>query len=201
VIGLDAEGTRDLVTHSQTGLLLPYPAGYTSWPSALKNTSSPTFKTSATAYAALLSQVTLDHALRESMGKKGSTEGIEGFTWWDAMERCVDGYRESMRISRKAAVKVGATASGGDAGASGGGVEGNKVGRVSRVLSRGLAHRDSKRPDLRETIWHLSELAVLSAIPCPGAFRAALLPSHSAHPGSEETEEFALGCRWYWNKG
>jgi len=81
------------------------------------------------------------------MAQKGYTEGTEGFTWWDAMERCVDGYRESMRISR-------------GAGSSAREEDGSRIGRVNRVLSRGLAHRDSKRPDTRETIWHLSESRV-----------------------------------------
>lgn len=110
VVGLDAEGTRDLVTHQSTGLLLSPPHAHSSdysnkestsipWPRAC-NTSSPYFKTLAKEYAKLLAEVVLDHQKRKEMGERGSTEGIGGRTWWDAMEKCVDSYREAMRIAR-----------------------------------------------------------------------------------------------------
>jgi len=96
------------------------------------------------------------------MGQRGCTEGTKGFTWWDAMERCVDGYRESMRISRKAAsVSAEEALEGAEA-------EGKKIGRMNRVLSSSLAHRDAKRPDTRETIWHLSELHLEAHAPTDG---------------------------------
>lgn len=96
VVGLDAEGTRDLVTHQSTGLLLSPPHAHSSdysnkesnsipWPRAC-NTSSPYFKTLAKEYAKLLAEVVLDHQKRKEMGERGSTEGIGGRTWWDAME-------------------------------------------------------------------------------------------------------------------
>lgn len=78
------------------------------------------------------------------------------------MEKCVDGYRESMRISRKAA---SGSAEGALEGAE---AEGKKIGRMNRVLSRSLAHRDAKRPDTRETIWHLSELHLEAHAPTDG---------------------------------
>jgi len=145
VVGLDAEGTRDLVTPtgpSQTGLLLPLPASCTSWPAALKKNTSPAFAESAEHYAKLLAQVVLDHGLRARMGRVASTEGIKGFTWWDAMERCVDGYREAMSLSSPPEPA--------------GVVAARPISTVNRVVSRTLAHRDAKRPDPRETIWHLS---------------------------------------------
>lgn len=96
VVGLDAEGTRDLVTHQSTGLLLSPPHAHSSdyskkgptsilWPKAC-NTSSPYFQTLAKEYAKLLAEVVLDHQKRKEMGQRGSTEGIAGRTWWDAME-------------------------------------------------------------------------------------------------------------------
>ncbi|ODN78047.1 hypothetical protein L202_05129 [Cryptococcus amylolentus CBS 6039] len=107
VVGLDAEGTRDLVQHSSTGFLLPLnpsPAAPTAqpltWPTA-SNPSSPHFNHLAEEYAKLLLEAATDHGKRREMGRVGSTRGIEGRTWWDAMESCVDGYREAMRIARQ----------------------------------------------------------------------------------------------------
>ncbi|KIR59176.1 hypothetical protein I314_05162 [Cryptococcus bacillisporus CA1873] len=110
VVGLDAEGTRDLVTHRTTGLLLSPPHSHSPghskqestsipWPKAC-STSSPHFQTVSKEYAKLLAEVVLDHQKRKEMGQRGSTEGITGRTWWDAMEKCVDSYREAMRIAR-----------------------------------------------------------------------------------------------------
>ncbi|TYJ55006.1 hypothetical protein B9479_004317 [Cryptococcus floricola] len=107
VVGLDAEGTRDLVQHSSTGFLLPLnpcPSAPTAqpltWPTA-SNPSSPHFNHLAEEYAKLLLEAATDHGKRREMGRVGSTSGIEGRTWWDAMESCVDGYREAMRIARQ----------------------------------------------------------------------------------------------------
>lgn len=96
VVGLDAEGTRDLVTHQTTGLLLSPPHSHSPghskeestsipWPKAC-STSSPHFQTLSKEYAELLAEVVLDHQKRKEMGQRGSTEGITGRTWWDAME-------------------------------------------------------------------------------------------------------------------
>lgn len=159
MVGLDAEGTRDLVQDAQTGLLLRLPPNASSWPTTLKNPSAPLFDQCALEYAKLLAQSVTDHSLRTSMGQTASTEGIKGFTWWDAMESCVDGYRESIRVTM-AKTSVPAidteernTMEEGDEEVKG---EGGKISRVNRVVSRRLAHRDAKRPDTRETIWHLS---------------------------------------------
>ncbi|KAK6905999.1 hypothetical protein I204_08513 [Kwoniella mangroviensis CBS 8886] len=99
VVGLDAEGTRDLVTHDQTGLLLSLPTKETTWPHACKS-DSPYFQELSSSYAEMISTLVMDGKRRREIGRRGSTEGIKGYTWWDAMEACVDGYRESMRISR-----------------------------------------------------------------------------------------------------
>ncbi|OCF32827.1 hypothetical protein I316_05463 [Kwoniella heveanensis BCC8398] len=111
VVGLDAEGTRDLVSHEATGLLLSHPASDLDrhgnrkeqpglhWPDAC-NPSSKYFDGLARQYADLLMRLCQDVQLRRTMGKRASTEGIKGYTWWDAMEACVDGYRESMRMAR-----------------------------------------------------------------------------------------------------
>lgn len=83
VVGLDAEGTRDLVTHAQTGLLLPQPP--CDWSTACQRSSSH-FRSLAQEYAGLLSRSCTDHHEREAMSRSASTEGVKGYTWWDAME-------------------------------------------------------------------------------------------------------------------
>ena len=85
VIGLDAEGTRDLVTNEKTGYLLPQPP--CDWSTACQR-SSPHFRQLATHYAQLLTKACGSHGAREEMGRRASTEGIKGYTWWDAMEVC-----------------------------------------------------------------------------------------------------------------
>ncbi|KAK8866179.1 hypothetical protein IAR55_001330 [Kwoniella newhampshirensis] len=111
VVGLDAEGTRDLVSHTSTGLLLSLTSTTPSatsltWATACKP-DFPHFDELAKGYAELLSRVVMDATMRKEMGQRGSTEGIKRYTWWDAMEHCVDGYRESVRITRsRRAVQV-----------------------------------------------------------------------------------------------
>lgn len=153
VVGLDAEGTRDLVQDTQTGLLLPLPSTSVTWPTTLKNPSTAIFDTCAVEYAKLLARAVTDHDLRTAMGQRAATEGIKGFTWWDAMESCVDGYRESIRIHRHSNSSEKAAVAGAEEEGEG---KTSRVNRMNRVVSRSLAHRDAKRPDTRETIWHLS---------------------------------------------
>lgn len=83
VVGLDAEGTRDLVTHGQTGLLLDQPD--LEWSTACQR-ASPQSQSLARQYATLLTRACTDHAEREKMGHRACTQGIKGYTWWDAME-------------------------------------------------------------------------------------------------------------------
>jgi hypothetical protein len=93
VVGLDAEGTRDLVSHARTGLLLPLPHKAVTgenpsrtWPTICRDHSTEIFAECAEGYASLLGQAVLDHDARRGMGTTASTEGIVGYTWWDAME-------------------------------------------------------------------------------------------------------------------
>jgi hypothetical protein len=85
VVGLDAEGTRDLVTDTKTGYLLPQPP--CDWSTACQR-SSPHFRQLASHYGSLLTKACEKHGDREEMGLRASTDGIEGYTWWDAMEVC-----------------------------------------------------------------------------------------------------------------
>ncbi|WWC58886.1 uncharacterized protein I303_101431 [Kwoniella dejecticola CBS 10117] len=108
VVGLDAEGTRDLVQHDKTGQLLPLPQTKTevTWAQVCKPDST-YFEGISIEYAQLICNLVVNPKLRKEMSRRGSTEGISGYTWWDAMEACVEGYRESMRISRsKRSVEV-----------------------------------------------------------------------------------------------
>jgi glycosyltransferase involved in cell wall biosynthesis len=93
VVGLDAEGTRDLVQHCETGYLLSVPSSAMSasnpsrtWPLICRDTATPIFDECAENYAGLLARAICEHDQRRIMGDKGSTEGIKGYTWWDAME-------------------------------------------------------------------------------------------------------------------
>ncbi|WVQ76957.1 hypothetical protein IAR50_006636 [Cryptococcus sp. DSM 104548] len=158
VVGLDAEGTRDLVQHSSTGFLLPLtPSPSASvthpltWPTAC-HLSSPHFDHLAMEYAKLLAGVTIDHGKRREMGRIASTKGIEGRTWWDAMESCVDGYRESIRIARQRRslnIITPPLDSDGSAGALMPPVSSNHPKKVSavvnRVVSRRLAYEDQEQ--------------------------------------------------------
>lgn len=189
VIGLDAEGTRDLVSHGETGLLLSPPGGK-SWPSICRNTSSPAFDSCIEGYAALLTRATTKHSERAAMGQKACTEGIRGFTWWDAMEACVDGYRESMRTARQQRKereleeKMSRTP---------------RISRVNRALSKRLAHDGEwsasaaaplprrRLVDTSETLWHLKNLAkVLVAVWALYYIWSGHLASHGREPSWTE---------------
>ncbi|TXT10662.1 hypothetical protein VHUM_02167 [Vanrija humicola] len=196
VIGLDAEGTRDLVQHDETGLLLPLPSDAVvkqnlsrTWPTICRNTNHPLFSTCADNYAALLAKAATQHTLRTAMSARACTEGIKGFTWWDAMERCVDGYRESMRIARAARqvnITIPDRESDSEAAAPVPTSSSPRISRVNRALSNRLANRLSPaelapgtrvevlaaRPrrrrvasllgaksDTAETLWHLKTVA------------------------------------------
>jgi len=117
VVGLDAEGTRDLIVHSRTGLLLEkppptlstsaFPKNTTSigihaheWSHILASPKSPSYAHCIDAYAALIGLVTSDLTLRTIMGNRASTEGTVGRTWHEAMETMVDCYREAIESSR-----------------------------------------------------------------------------------------------------
>ena len=115
VIGLDAEGTRDLVMHECTGLLLPLPTvpvssaptpgldgrSKNAWPAVCRDQSSPLFVSCAERYAGLLARAACNTAERKAMGERAGREGIEGYTWWDAMEVRVSPSSCNLRIVRK----------------------------------------------------------------------------------------------------
>ncbi|WWC86532.1 uncharacterized protein L201_001409 [Kwoniella dendrophila CBS 6074] len=159
VIGLDAEGTRDLVTHDKTGLLLSLPASTCSdqfpttgltWAQVCKP-DSPFFECLSSRYAELISKVVIDVKLRKQMSRRGSTEGIKGYTWWDAMEACVDGYRESIRISRtKRSIQViphsPSSLDEEQAILTPAPKQRRGLRLVSRVVSRRLAYKEPHRP-------------------------------------------------------
>ncbi|WWD17615.1 hypothetical protein CI109_102056 [Kwoniella shandongensis] len=147
VVGLDAEGTRDLVSHGSTGLLLPLDSSESlTWATACQPDSTH-FDRLAKGYAELLARVVADAKMRKEMSKRGSTEGIKGYTWWDAMERCVDGYRESIRIARsRRAVQViqhspGESSSSSET-AQTSAVRPRRISIVNRVVSRRLGPKD-----------------------------------------------------------
>lgn len=132
------------------------------------------------------------------MGDKGSTEGIVGYTWWDAMEvgfhifrlrrsadtkqRCVDGYRESMRIARQKRQIEVITHNPPETSCDAVSIipQSPRTSRVNRLVSRRLAHRGQwesadegvagqrsgvglfrrTKGEAGETVWHLSELCL-----------------------------------------
>jgi hypothetical protein len=205
VVGLDAEGTRDLVSHARTGLLLPLPHKAVTgenpsrtWPTICRDHSTEIFAECAEGYASLLGQAVLDHEARRGMGTTASTEGIVGYTWWDAMEvsrpmrtssslspadivfqRCVDGYRESIRQARQGksisvVVQQPDEAPVAPVTSMSPGSPGSRISRVNRALSRRLAkgkwpeHERNEevvrrgllrrvKGDTSESVWHLSE--------------------------------------------
>lgn len=85
MVGLDAEGTRDLVSHSTTGLLLPLPSPAKDWPAALKSERSLTFKKAAEDYAALLARAVSEPKERRAMGATAAS-GTKGRTWFEVSQ-------------------------------------------------------------------------------------------------------------------
>lgn len=86
VVGLDAEGTRDLVVHGRNGLLMP-----------MSGTSQD--------YAALLAGLVADGARRRAMGAM-AVDSSRGRTWAGAMEKMVDCYRDAIAASDVARMKI-----------------------------------------------------------------------------------------------
>lgn len=102
VVGLDAPGTRDLVVHEETGLLLPNPfEGDADWCSLLQNKTAEdaVFESLAIRYAVLLEQLICNISKRKIMGRKASLDGTRGRSWYSAMECIVDCYREAVADS------------------------------------------------------------------------------------------------------
>ncbi|CED82388.1 Cytochrome b5 [Phaffia rhodozyma] len=111
VVGLDAEGTRDLVQPDLTGLLLRLPFGTKDWADALKTESADSFKEAAREYGGLLAAMIENREKRLEMGRLAS-EGTTGRTWHDAMEMCVSGYREAITLAQNEKVALSAKSPG-----------------------------------------------------------------------------------------
>ncbi|KAI8881586.1 glycosyltransferase family 4 protein [Backusella circina FSU 941] len=82
VVGLFAEGVKDLVEDQKTGLLLDV-------------TEDMPRNVQIDKYKALLNQLVDDSDLRIKM-KKNAVAASKKYSWWDAMERMVDVYKEAV---------------------------------------------------------------------------------------------------------
>ncbi|KAG1170807.1 hypothetical protein G6F70_007456 [Rhizopus microsporus] len=81
VVGLNAEGVRDLVDHGSTGLLL--------------DTTNLSLEQQKKGYQGLLEKVTGDKKLLKRMSEKAVKKAAE-YTWYEAMERMVQLYDASI---------------------------------------------------------------------------------------------------------
>ncbi|KEP50203.1 group 1 family glycosyltransferase [Rhizoctonia solani 123E] len=110
IVGLDADGTRDLVQHERTGLLLQYR------PNCLNSSliqwnehflpGADRYQTLSRQYAALLHRLVCNMTLRSVMGERASSSTPVGRLWGDAMECMVDCYREVAVFDNTKAVDV-----------------------------------------------------------------------------------------------
>ncbi|KAF8734089.1 serine carboxypeptidase, partial [Rhizoctonia solani] len=100
VVGLDADGTRDLVQHERTGLLLQHRPNHLD--SSLTNWSdqfypgTKRFQVLSRQYAALLHRLVCNATLRSVMGGCASASTPVGRSWSAAMECMVECYREAI---------------------------------------------------------------------------------------------------------
>ena len=103
VVGLDAEGTRDLVADGRTGFLLrkPKDLATSEWSTILSSPESPTFQECAISYANLLETLIVDRRMQMMIRKRTRAEGTAGRTWIDAMESMVDCYREGIAMAEQ----------------------------------------------------------------------------------------------------
>ena len=103
VVGLDAEGTRDLVVDGRTGFLLrkPRDLATSEWSSILSSPESSTFQDCAISYARLLEDIIVDRRMQMNIRKRTRAEGTAGRTWFDAMNAMVDCYREGIAIAEQ----------------------------------------------------------------------------------------------------
>ncbi|KAI0026965.1 hypothetical protein K488DRAFT_63603 [Vararia minispora EC-137] len=116
VVGLNAEGTSDLVVHGKTGLLLDVaavtrPGKHTEAgevppiPSvgefaAVMTPTHPAFQQCAREYSALFERLVCDRTLRATMGQRAQV-GAVCRTWYNAMDAVVQGYED---VSKRAGV-------------------------------------------------------------------------------------------------
>ncbi|KAF8336344.1 uncharacterized protein EI90DRAFT_2911711, partial [Cantharellus anzutake] len=104
VIGLDAEGTRDLVSHERTGYLLPLPSTVTpspSWNMVFKDEKSLLYTEALLNYTDFLKSLVMDPKGLAGMRRTVGEEGTQGRTWFDAMEGMVDHYREAIQVAER----------------------------------------------------------------------------------------------------
>ncbi|KAG8700553.1 hypothetical protein FRC09_005890 [Ceratobasidium sp. 395] len=102
VVGLDADGTRDLVQHERTGLLLQYgpnrlDAAEGGWQQQF-DPRSPRRQVLAHQYAALLRRLVTNTTLRRVMAGRASTSAPVSKSWDDAMGCIVDCYEETRAV-------------------------------------------------------------------------------------------------------
>ena len=107
VVGLDAEGTRDLISPPSTGLLLPLPPTAPSWAEHLSTSYSTSFNTSARVYSDLLLEVASNHDVRRVMSANAVAESQKRWSWCDVMEDLIEGYRGAVVEARSRAGKAG----------------------------------------------------------------------------------------------
>ncbi|KDQ58966.1 glycosyltransferase family 4 protein [Jaapia argillacea MUCL 33604] len=114
VIGLQAEGVRDLVEHDKTGLLLPLSSLSSSLPLPSSSSSPPTepsphtlfaptsltFSLAVTLYSTLILSLIHNPTKRKQMGE-AALEAASRHRWSEAMGKIVKGYREAIMIKRR----------------------------------------------------------------------------------------------------
>ncbi|KAG8752648.1 hypothetical protein FRC12_011848 [Ceratobasidium sp. 428] len=102
VVGLDADGTRDLVQHERTGLLLQHgpnrlDAAGCGWQQQF-DPRNPRRQVLAHQYAALLRRLVTNTTLRRVMAARASTSAPVTKSWDDAMGCIVDCYEEARAV-------------------------------------------------------------------------------------------------------
>ncbi|KIY52600.1 UDP-Glycosyltransferase/glycogen phosphorylase, partial [Fistulina hepatica ATCC 64428] len=105
VVGLDAEGVCDLVSHGETGLLMPWNLvcgdgdAVSVSPHAFFDPKGPHFAGAVARYRALLAEVVLSPEMRWQMAGR-AVEAASKHTWSGAMDVVVKGYREVAAVTR-----------------------------------------------------------------------------------------------------
>lgn len=105
VVGLDADGTRDLVQHGRSGLLLQHrpnrmDSGTVDWNQQFVP-GSPRFQELSRQYAALLRKLVSNRTLRGVMGECALSSTPVGRSWGAAMGCMVECYHEVARADRQ----------------------------------------------------------------------------------------------------
>ncbi|KAL9940213.1 hypothetical protein V8E36_000918 [Tilletia maclaganii] len=101
---------RTITSPSTPGLSTPIPSIIEF--SHLTSTSHPAFHHCARAYASLLEQMIADRVLRAEMGRRAREMACKR-TWWAAMEECIRGYEQVLRLQAERVVSADAAAKAG----------------------------------------------------------------------------------------